>query len=58
VKSLSKDNQVVFNPVAMVADTAEGIWLSGLPDEVKVISVGQEFVKVGQVVRPLAEAKE
>ncbi|MGY9001727.1 MAG: hypothetical protein ACKVIF_00905 [Rhodospirillales bacterium] len=57
MKSLSKDNQVVFNPVAMVADTAEGIWLSGLPDEVKVISVGQEFVKVGQVVRPLAEAK-
>jgi multidrug efflux system membrane fusion protein len=57
VKSVNRNNQVVFNLVAMVADTAEGIWLSGLPETVKLISVGQEFVKVGQIVRPLAEAK-
>jgi membrane fusion protein, multidrug efflux system len=55
VKSLNPDNQVVFNAVGMVADTPEGIWLSGLPDEVVVITVGQEFVKIGQKVRPLTE---
>jgi multidrug efflux system membrane fusion protein len=55
VKSLNSDNKVVFNAVGMVADTPEGIWLSGLPDEVIVITVGQEFVQIGQKVRPLTE---
>lgn len=55
VKSINQENKVVFSPVGMVADTPEGIWLSGLSDEVTVITVGQEFVKVGQRVQPLSE---
>ncbi|MBK5933096.1 multidrug efflux system membrane fusion protein [Rhodovulum imhoffii] len=36
-----------FAPVRILHDTAEGIWLSGLPDSVQVIVVGQEFVTDG-----------
>jgi multidrug efflux system membrane fusion protein len=33
-------------------DTTQGVWLTGLPDEVSVIVVGQEFVTAGVTVIP------
>jgi multidrug efflux system membrane fusion protein len=53
VKAVDADRRVVFHPVQLVADTPEGVWLSGLPDTVTLITVGQEFVTVGQRVRPV-----
>lgn len=55
VKTVDADRMVVFHPVHMIADTPEGIWLGGLPDEVTVIIVGQEYVRAGQRVRPVPE---
>lgn len=43
---------VAFNPVNVVRDTAQGIWLTGLADEANVIVVGQEFVTAGVTVAP------
>ncbi|WP_299549604.1 efflux RND transporter periplasmic adaptor subunit [uncultured Tateyamaria sp.] len=43
---------VAFNPVNVVRDTAQGIWLTGLADKVNVIVVGQEFVTAGVTVAP------
>ncbi|MBY5934008.1 efflux RND transporter periplasmic adaptor subunit [Tateyamaria omphalii] len=43
---------VAFNPATVVRDTAQGIWLAGLPDEINVIVVGQEFVTAGVTVAP------
>ena len=43
---------VAFNPATVVRDTAQGIWLSGLPEEINVIVVGQEFVTAGVTVAP------
>lgn len=34
----------------LVADTPEGFWVGGLPNTARVITVGQEYVKVGQKV--------
>lgn len=36
-----------FTPVTPVRDTVDGIWVSGLPDAVQVIVVGQDFVTAG-----------
>jgi len=55
VKSVGADGMVAFHPVSMIADTPDGIWLDGLPDEVTVIIVGQEYVRAGQRVRPVPE---
>ena len=38
---------VAFQSVELVRDTAKGVWLSGLPDQVDVIVVGQEYVTEG-----------
>ncbi|MEL6463378.1 MAG: efflux RND transporter periplasmic adaptor subunit [Pseudomonadota bacterium] len=43
---------VAFNPATVVRDTAQGIWLTGLPEEINVIVVGQEFVTAGVTVAP------
>ncbi|WP_299149440.1 efflux RND transporter periplasmic adaptor subunit [uncultured Tateyamaria sp.] len=43
---------VSFRPVEVVRDTSQGIWLTGLEDEINVIVVGQEFVTAGVKVAP------
>lgn len=55
VKAVDDEGRVVFHEVAMVADTPDGVWLSGLPDSLRLITVGQEFVKAGQAVQPREE---
>lgn len=40
-----------FVPVQMVRDTMDGVWLTGLPDEVAVIVVGQDFVTDGTPIK-------
>lgn len=42
--------KVAFYPVTIVQDTREGVWVTGLPPKVDVITVGQEFVTPGQTV--------
>jgi multidrug efflux system membrane fusion protein len=45
------DKVVAFAPVEIVGGTVDGIWVTGLPDEVAIITVGQEFVIEGQTVK-------
>ncbi len=47
VRTVGEDSLVEFMPVAVLRDTPQGVWLSGLPDEVDVIVVGQDFVTAG-----------
>jgi multidrug efflux system membrane fusion protein len=45
------DNDIArFVEVDIVSDTEEGVWLSGLPDSIQLITVGQELVFSGQQV--------
>lgn len=55
VKILGPDNTVIFVPVQVIDEEPAGIWISGLPDRVILITVGQEFVRHGQTVRPIDE---
>lgn len=50
VKTVGRDGIVKFHSVRIVSDTTNGVWLSGLPVQTRIISVGQEFVRVGQTV--------
>ena len=45
-----EDSKVAFYPVTILKDTREGIWVTGLPPKVDIITIGQEFVQAGQVV--------
>jgi multidrug efflux system membrane fusion protein len=56
VKALGPGNRVVFHPVRIIGDGPDGVWLRGLPSQITLIIVGQEFVAEGQVVRPIDEA--
>ena len=50
VKTLNDKNVVIFYPIQKVKDTIDGMWVSGLPDEVNLIISGQEYVSTGQTI--------
>jgi len=52
VRAVGADNRVVFYPLTIVQDSREGIWVTGMPPSVDVITVGQDFVQAGQLVTP------
>ena len=54
LKTVDERNRVRFRPIDIIEDTPDGIWLGGLPREIRVITVGQEFVVAGQEVTPVA----
>jgi len=54
VRTIVDGDMVKFVPVTLLEDTPEGAWVTGLPDPVTLISVGQEFVIDGQKVQPSA----
>jgi multidrug efflux system membrane fusion protein len=49
---------VHFMPVHIVTDNPSGMWVTGLPHKVTVITVGQEFVKDGERVIAVPEKTE
>lgn len=53
VKLVGADNRIVFDPVEIIDDTPEGLWIAGLPDAITLVTVGQETVSPGQSVVPV-----
>ncbi len=51
IKVVGADNNVRFHKAQLADDTPQGIWLTGLPDVIDLIVVGQEFVRSGQQVK-------
>ena len=56
VKAVGEDEEVVFYPADVVRAQADAVWLAGLPEEVRVITTGQGFVRAGDQVRAVPEA--
>ena len=56
VRTVDAGNIVHFYPVRIVSDSSDGVWVSGLPDSVTVITVGQEYVVPGQKVQVSLES--
>ena len=55
VRVVDESETVIFNPVTLVRDTPEGIWVEGLPARADIIVIGQEYVQEGVRVLPVFE---
>ena len=55
VRTINSDNIVEFNPVHIVNDEPDGIWVTGLGDVARIIIVGQQLVVSGELVEPTHE---
>lgn len=51
IKAVDDTDTVRFFPARIVRAEAEDIWLGGLPERLRLITVGQGFVVDGQKVR-------
>jgi multidrug efflux system membrane fusion protein len=54
VKTVASDNTVEFYPIQIVKAQIDGIWVTGLPGTVDVITVGQGYVNEDETVTPSA----
>ncbi|KIC42281.1 hemolysin D [Ruegeria sp. ANG-R] len=52
VRTVITDNVVDFVPIRLLRDSAEGVWVGGLPETADIIVIGQEFVTRGVTVTP------
>jgi len=55
IKTVNAEDMVEFHRIGIVRAQTDGIWVSGLPDEARIISIGQGFVNEGETVNPQAE---
>jgi multidrug efflux system membrane fusion protein len=56
VKLVNDEDIVEFHAVEMLADTSSKSWIGGLPERIKLIILGQEFVDVGTKVIAVEDA--
>lgn len=54
IKTVDAEAKVTFFPIQIVKAQIDGIWVTGLPEAVDVITVGQGFVNAGEIVAPSA----
>ena len=52
VRVLGADQTVFSTEVAVVGETSEGVWVVGLPKEVVLVTVGQNYIIDGERVLP------
>ena len=50
VRTVTADNRVEFKEINILDDTNSGMWVSGLGEEARIITLGQEYVFQGQTV--------
>lgn len=53
VRHVGDNNEVVFTTVKLLNVTTDGAWVTGLPEEIRLITRGAGFVSIGQQVRPV-----
>lgn len=57
IKAVEDDGKVIFLPVIIVADEADGMWVAGVPEALRIITVGQEYAAPGQAVKAVPAEK-
>ena len=50
VRTVNSDSKVEFHSIKIIKDTADGLWVSGIPQFSNLIVQGQGFVENGQIV--------
>ncbi len=56
IKTITKDNIVIFNQIKIIENTDEGLWITGIDNKATIISVGQEYVVHGQKVNTVIDS--
>ncbi|MEF8792124.1 efflux RND transporter periplasmic adaptor subunit [Thiohalorhabdus sp.] len=52
IKTVTGDDRVAFHAVELVRAEPDGVWVTGLPQRARLITVGQGFAREGERVRP------
>lgn len=50
VRTVNKENTVVFNRVNLIGESLDGVWVTGIDGDQNVITRGQDYVSEGQAV--------
>ena len=50
VRTVTNENKVEFKEIKILEDTSTGMWVSGLDNVARIITLGQEYVFQGQTV--------
>ena len=60
IRTVNEENQVEFKKIEILEDSMAGIWISGLPRNIRIITIGQEYVFQGQIVnvKEISESPE
>ena len=58
IRHIDNNNKVIFSGVEIVGDKGELVWVTGLPEKVTIITVGQEFVMEDQKVNYTLEESQ
>ncbi len=60
IRTVNEDDQVEFKEIEILEDSIEGIWITGLPKQTRIITIGQEYVFQGQTVnvKEISESPE
>ncbi|MEM7661750.1 MAG: efflux RND transporter periplasmic adaptor subunit [Pseudomonadota bacterium] len=53
VRYLDDADTVQFAEITVVDDTGDVIWITGLPETVRLLTAGQEYVKEGTLIAPV-----
>ncbi len=56
LKTIDSESIVSFHKTKIIGTDDDGVWVSGLPDKVKLITVGQGFVVPGKPVKAVEES--
>ncbi len=57
VMAVDASDKAVFYPVDLIRSEDGGVWVSGLPDQVRLITFGQGFIQAGEQVIPVSESE-
>jgi len=55
VTTVSEDDRAMFHAVTIVRADPDGVWITGLPETTRIITVGQGFVRDGEQIMPITE---
>ena len=57
IKTVDDEERVVFQEIEIIRAQTDGIWIGGLPERARIISVGQGFVNDGELVDARSDAE-
>jgi multidrug efflux system membrane fusion protein len=58
VMAVDAEDRAQFLPIKIIRSEVDGIWVSGLPEQVRLVTFGQGFIASGERVIPVTEQQQ